>query len=96
MPLQKITAIVGVAKQASAGTLAANPTFAHGLMGGSPVQVEPQQAALEVTAGKRATYNVVRDTVNNGADIQAPAYMKSDDAMRVSLSVFLVRSLLVS
>lgn len=77
MPLQKITAIVGVAKQASAGTLAANPTFAHGLMGGSPVQVEPQQAALEVTAGKRATYNVVRDTVNNGADIQAPAYMKS-------------------
>lgn len=77
MPIQKITAIVGVAKQASSGTLSANPTFAHGLMGGSPVQVEPQQATLDVTASKRAAYNVVRDTVNNGSDIQAPAYMKS-------------------
>ena len=77
MPIQKITAVIGAAKQASAGTLTANATHAHGLMGGSPVQVEPQQSALEVTAGRRASYNVFREHVNNGADIQAPAYMRS-------------------
>lgn len=77
MPIQKITAISGVAKQASKGTIAANPTFAHGLTGGSPISVEPSQSALEVTAGKRASYNVVRDASVNGATIQAPGYLKS-------------------
>lgn len=77
MPIQKITAISGVAKQAAKGTLATNPTFAHGLTGGAPISVEPNQSPLEVTAGKRASYNVIRETVVNGASIEAPAYMKA-------------------
>lgn len=77
MPIQKITAITGVAKQASKGTLAANPTFAHGLSGGSPVSVEPTQSALEVTAGRRAAYNLVRESVASGASVTAPAYLRS-------------------
>lgn len=77
MPVQKITAIAGVAKQSAKGTLATNPTFAHGLAGGAPISVEPNQSALEVTAGKRAQYNVVRENVSNGGEVQAPAYLKS-------------------
>ena len=77
MPVQTFTAISGVAKQASKGTLAANPTFAHGLTGGTPISVEPNHSALEVTAGKRASYNVIREGVVNGATIEAPAYLKS-------------------
>lgn len=77
MPIQKVSALTGVAKQASAGTLAANPTFAHGLTGGSPVSVEPSQNAVEVTVGKRAAYNVYRDAVINGVEIQSLAYLKS-------------------
>jgi hypothetical protein len=77
MPVQTITAITGVAKQASKGTLAANPTFAHGLNGGSPISVEPTHSALEVTAGKRVSYNVIRESMASGASIEAPAYLKS-------------------
>lgn len=77
MPIQKITAVSGVAKQSARGTLAANPTFAHGLMGGSPLTVEPSQAPLEVTSGKRAAANMIRESSAAGADIQAPAYLKA-------------------
>jgi hypothetical protein len=77
MPIQKFTAVAGIAKQASKGTIAANPTFAHGLTGGSPIVVEATQAALEVTAGKRAAYNVYRDQVANSASIETMAYLKS-------------------
>lgn len=77
MPIQKITAIAGVAKQASKGTIAANPTFAHGLTGGAPIVVEASQSAVEVTAGKRASYNVFRDAVANTSEVQSLSYMKS-------------------
>ena len=77
MPIQKITAISGVAKQASKGTIAANPTFAHGLTGGSPISVEVAQSAVEVTAGKRTSYNVYRDGSTSGAEIQTLSYLKS-------------------
>lgn len=77
MPIQSITAQTGVAKQASKGTIAANPTFAHGLSGGTPISVEPSQAPLEVTSGKRTAWNIVRDSVAAGGTIQAPAYLKS-------------------
>lgn len=77
MPIQKISAVTGVAKQSASGTLATNPTFAHGLTGGSPISVEPTQNAVEVTVGKRAAYNIYRDTVANGAEIQSLGYMKS-------------------
>lgn len=77
MPLQTNQIIVGVAKQASAGTLAANPTFAHGVTGGTPVSVEANQSPLEVTSSKRAYTNVIREGVANGASITAPAYLKT-------------------
>lgn len=77
MPIQKVTALTGLAKQASAGTLAANPTFAHGLTGGSPISVEPNTNPVEVTVAKRSAYNVYRDDVINGATIQSLAYLKS-------------------
>jgi len=77
MPVQKITGIIGVAKQASKGTIAANPTFAHGLYGGSPFSVDAQQDMLDVTASKRVSYNVFRKAVVNGSDFKAPAYLKS-------------------
>ena len=77
MPIQKVTAQIGVAKQASKGTISANPTFAHGLTGGSPLSIDISQDPLEVTAGKRAQYNIVRHTAANGATIQSPAYIKT-------------------
>lgn len=77
MPIQKITALAGIAKQSAVGTIAANPTFAHGLTGGAPISVEPSQNALEVTSGKRAQYNVYRDSVASGAEIQSYGYLKS-------------------
>lgn len=77
MPVQTFTAQTGIAKQASKGTLAANPTFAHGLTGGSPISVDISNTPLEVTAAKRAQHNVIREGVANGASIEAPAYIKS-------------------
>lgn len=77
MPIQKITAISGVAKQSAKGALAANPTFAHGLTGGAPISVDANQSAIEVTSGKRAYSNVNRESVKNGASIQSLAYLKT-------------------
>ena len=77
MPLQKIGMVVGFAKQSAKGTIAANPTFTHGLTGGSPLVVDSQQSALDVTSSKRVQNNVYRDTVKNGANIQALCYLKT-------------------
>lgn len=77
MPVQTVSALVGVAKQASRGTIAANPTFAHGVMGGAPIVVEPSQSPLEVTSAKRVRTNVIRESVKSSATIEAPAYLKS-------------------
>lgn len=77
MPLQTLTAQIGVAKQSARGTLAANPTYAHGLSSGAPITVEPTQSVLEVTTGKRASGSVIREIVKNGAGGSSPAYVKS-------------------
>lgn len=77
MPIQKITAVSGIAKQSAKGTLAANPTFAHGVSGGQQISVEPSQSPLEVTSGKRAATNVIREGVKNGGSIESPAYLKA-------------------
>lgn len=75
MGLNAIKAIAGVAKQTALGTLAANPTFAHGVTGGGPISVDVKQDALAITSGTRTRSNVVRDSVVNGAGIEAPAYL---------------------
>lgn len=77
MPLQTISTIYGLAKQASKGTIAANPTFACGLTGGKPIVVDPSQSPVEVTAAKRSAYNIFRDSVKNGSEPQTLAYMKT-------------------
>ena len=77
MPVQKITGIIGVSKQASKGTISANPTFAHGLFGGTTFSVDAQQDMLDITASKRVSYNVFRKAVVNGSDFKAPGYLKS-------------------
>lgn len=77
MPLQTLTAQIGVAKQAARGTLAANPTFAHGLSGGAPVTSEPTQNMLEVTTGKRAASTMIREIVKNGGGGDFPAYIRT-------------------
>lgn len=77
MPMQSISTLVGIAKQSAKGTIAANPTFAHGISGGNPITVDPKQSALEVTVAKRAAYNMVRESVDNGAAYDLPAYLKS-------------------
>jgi hypothetical protein len=77
MPIQKITAVTGVAKQGAKGTLATAPKYAHGLTGGTPVSVEISQDPLEVTAGRRAQYNVVRHTAANGVAINSPSYTRT-------------------
>lgn len=77
MPLQTVSTLIGVAKQSVKGTIAANPTFAHGLSGGAPISVEPSQSPVEVTVGKRAAYNMYRESVAAGAGVQAPAYIRS-------------------
>jgi|GEM_PF-1538558 len=77
MPVQKITGIIGLAKQSAKGTIATAPAFAHGLYGGTPFSVVAQQDMLDVTASKRVAYNVYRKAVVNGSDFKAPSYLKS-------------------
>lgn len=77
MPLQSLTAILGLAKQASKGTLAANPTYSHGLTGGSPIVVDVAQAPNEVTAAQRVAFGLYRDAVKNGSSVETMAYMKA-------------------
>lgn len=77
MPLQTLSAVIGVAKQGSRGTLASQPTFAHGMSGGSPIAVEPAQNVLGVTSGIRAQSTMTRESVAASASNQSPAYMKS-------------------
>jgi hypothetical protein len=77
MPITAITAVAGVAKQSSKGNLPANPTFAHGLMGGAPITVDASQSALEVTTGKRAAANIIRESVTTSVEVQSPAYLKT-------------------
>jgi len=75
--MQSISALFGLAKQTAKGTIATNPTFSHGLIGGTPLTVDPSQAALDATAAKRAQYNVYRDGVKNSAGPNAFAYKGS-------------------
>lgn len=77
MPMQSISTLVGIAKQSAKGTIATNPTFAHGITGGNPITVDPKQSPVEVTTAKRAAYNVIRETVENGASFDTLGYMKT-------------------
>lgn len=77
MPVSTIAAVAGVAKQTQRGTLPANPSFAHGLMGGAPITVEPTQSPLEVTSGQRAQTTIIREVAATSVEVSAPAYLKT-------------------
>lgn len=72
-----IGALVGVAKQTQKGSLAANPTFAHGVAGSAPILTEVTENMVEVTTGSRAAANVYREKVAHTGNVQSPAYLKS-------------------
>lgn len=77
MPLQTLSAVVGVAKQTARGSLAAQPTYAHGLSGGTPINIEASQTVLEVTSAKRVQSTIMREEVKSNSEVQSPAYMKT-------------------
>lgn len=77
MPIQSALAQVGVAKQASKGSAAANPTFAHGLTNGAVITAEVSQDAEERTSSVRAATGVNRMSVVPGIDFTARAHPKS-------------------
>lgn len=77
MPIQSALAQVGIAKQASKGTAASNPTFAHGLTNGAVMTVEVSQDAEERTSGARASVGVNRMSVIPGIDLTMRAHPKS-------------------
>lgn len=76
MALQKGKAQIGIAKQASKGTIAANPTFAHGLTGGG-LTIAVNQEADPVTSAYLNPSGAYRDKVENGANIQSRVWQKA-------------------
>jgi hypothetical protein len=76
-PLNKALAICGVAKQVSAGTAAANPTFAHGVVTGPIIKSELKQGFADTTSGNAAPTNVDRTQATNGASFDMRSYLKS-------------------
>lgn len=67
---------VGLAKQAARGTIAANPTFVHGLTGGG-LTVGLSQEADPVTSAYLSPAGAFRDKAENGADLQTRAWQKA-------------------
>lgn len=77
MPMQSAIAQIGVAKQASKGTASANPTFAHGVTGGSIMTVEVAQELEDRTSGSRVSPGVNRTAVNVGFEAQSRLHAAS-------------------
>lgn len=75
MALQKGKAQIGIAKQSGKGTIAGNPTFAHGLTGGGLV-IAANQEPDPMTSAYLAASGAYRDKVENGANIQTRAWQK--------------------
>lgn len=71
---------LGVAVQASKGTLAANPAFLYGVESGG-IAVSPDQAPDPLTSGKRAASTMFRANVTNTADQVGRAHLKSTGAL---------------
>jgi hypothetical protein len=69
--------IIGVAKQAGAGVLAANPTFAHGVSTGSDPSVSIGQADDPQTSAGRAAPGAYRSSVDEKFTFDTRAWQKS-------------------
>lgn len=77
MPIQSTLALVGMAKQTVKGTAASNPTFKHGVSGGSVFSVEVDQSAADVTSGTRVSPQVDRNAVMASQEFETRAFPKS-------------------
>lgn len=76
-PIQSAIAQVGVAKQSGKGSVAASPTYAHGVTGGSVMTVEIAQELEERTSGVRMSPAVNRTGVMPGIDFTGRAHPRS-------------------
>jgi hypothetical protein len=69
--------IVGVAKQASQGTISANPTFAHGVATGALPSIAIGQADDPQTSAGRAAPGAYRNSVDEKFTFETRAWQKS-------------------
>lgn len=83
MALQVGKDVLGLAKQTAKGTIAANPTFLHGLAGGG-IKVEISQESDELTSAYLAPAGAYRDAVENGADYTTRAWQKAVGAYLIA------------
>lgn len=67
MPLNKGLQVAGIAKQTAKGSIAANPTFAHGVGGGVVGGIEITQERSPLTSGTRSTPYLERNESAGGA-----------------------------
>lgn len=76
-PIQTAIAQVGLSKQTDKVTLAASPTFGHGVTGGAIVTVELDQELEDRTSHTRVSPSVNRNAVVPGFDVEGRAHPKS-------------------
>lgn len=77
MSLQKALVQVGVGIQSVKGTPSANPTFAHGVLGGSPFGVDVSQDRAPITSSSRVAPGVDRVGAMSKFDFTSRVYPKS-------------------
>ena len=68
--------IFGVAKQTALGSLAANPTFAHGLIDGG-LASDPKQEADPLTSASTSPLGAFRERIESASDFKARVMAKS-------------------
>lgn len=74
MAINPSIGLVGIAKQADRDTPAAEPTYVHGLTGGSPFGASRSIANTEVACGTRAPSDARVDSISITPSIQALCY----------------------
>lgn len=78
MPLNKGLQVAGIAKQTAKGSIAANPTFAHGVGGGVVGGIEITQERSPLTSASRATPYLERnESAGGGGSYPFRAHPKS-------------------
>ena len=76
MALQKGKDVFGIAKQSAKGSIAANPTFAHGLAGGG-MSIDVSQDPDELTSAYLNPSGAFRDKIDAGVKIETRVWQKA-------------------
>lgn len=74
MAINPSIAKVGVAIISDPDNPPAAPTYTHGLLGGTPFQVDASTEVVDVSCGVRASIDAITNTIAVGADIDTEAY----------------------